>query len=436
MGLRPGAGNGERSGPGIGERERGQLLIQVPPRVLLGVAGGIAAYKAPEVLRRLREAGCEVRCALTSAAESFVAPLTLEVLSGHRVHRNEWLLPNGSGEELHVEAAKWARVLLFAPATARRLAGLAAGWAADFLDTVALVFRGPIVVAPAMHEAMWEHPAVRQHVDALERRGVTFVGPGRGALASGEVGWGRLAEPDDIVRAVLTVAAAGSEFAGVRALITAGPTREPIDPVRYLSNRSSGKMGFAIAGELAARGAEVVLVAGPVSLTTPPGVRRIDVETAEEMAARVREEAPRSQLCILSAAVSDFRASRVSETKIKRGAGPPQLELELNPDILASLSSLAPQAFRVGFAAEVGDFSSEARRKLQERDVHWMIANDVSRSDIGFESDANEVVVYRRRGEPIFFSRRSKHEVARGLVEALAEELRFHGITPTESSSA
>lgn len=364
---------------------------------------------------------------LTRAAESFVAPLALEVVSGHRVYRGEWLEPNGSGQELHVSLAQWADVLLVAPATARRLAGLSDGWSADLLDVLGLLVAGPVIVAPAMHENMWKHPATQAHVARLKERGVQFVGPSWGPLASGESGWGRLAPLEEIVAAVLR-AVRCRDLEGCRAVVTAGPTREPLDPVRYLSNRSSGKMGFAIAAELQSRGAEVVLIAGPVSLPTPPGVQRIDVETALEMAARVRETVPQADVCVMAAAISDFRAASVSPAKLKRSAGPPKVELVHNPDILASLSQWAPRAFRVGFAAEVGESSAEAYRKLAERNVDWIVANDVSRADIGFDSDDNEVIVYRREREPFKISKRSKPLVARALVDALAIELRERGI--------
>ncbi|MGH9381290.1 MAG: bifunctional phosphopantothenoylcysteine decarboxylase/phosphopantothenate--cysteine ligase CoaBC, partial [Thermoanaerobaculia bacterium] len=235
-----------------------------PRRVLLGVTGGIAASKAPALVRRLREAGCEVRCVLTRAGAAFVTPLTLEVLSGHPVYQEEYLSPGGGGEEVHVAAAAWADLLLIAPATAHTLARLALGLADDFLTTVALVFQGPVAIAPAMHSAMWEHDTVRRHVEQLSRRGVRWIGPVEGPLASGEVGLGRMAEPEEIVAAVI-VASDGGLWAGRAVVVAAGPTREPLDPVRFLSNHSSGRMGFALAEAAARRGARVRLVAGPVA---------------------------------------------------------------------------------------------------------------------------------------------------------------------------
>lgn len=390
--------------------------------MLLGVSGGIAAYKAPEIVRRLRDSGFEVRCALTRAAESFVSPLALEVVSGSRVHREEWLQANGSGEELHIAAATWADVLCVAPATAHVLGRLALGLADDFLTGTALAFRGPMVLAPAMHAAMWSHPAVRLRAEELRCRGAQLVGPVEGALASGEVGMGRMAEVQEIVAAVARALSPG-DLAGRIVLITAGPTQEPIDPVRYLGNRSSGKMGFALAAEAARRGARTLLVAGPVALPTPPGVERFDVSTALEMEAAVRRLAAEADLIVMAAAVADFRPAHARAVKIKKGEGVPALELVANPDILSQLPLWAPDALRVGFAAETGAFDSEAQRKLAAKGTHFLVANDVSRSDIGFGSDDNEVVVFRRDGVPIRFGRRPKSELARDLVDLLAQAL-------------
>lgn len=391
-------------------------------RVLLGITGGIAAYKTPELVRRLRERGLDVRCAVTRSAESFVSPLALEVVSGHGVHREEYLTPGAGGVEQHIEAAAWADLLLIAPATAHTLASLALGLADNFLLTTALAFRGPVLVAPALHSAMWEQPAVRARVDELAARGVERIGPVVGELASGEVGIGRMADVPEIVAAVERRLAPG-ELAGSTFLVTAGPTHEPIDPVRFLGNRSSGKMGFAIAAEAARRGARVRLVAGPVELPTPPGVERLDVRTAIEMSEAVRRLAPESDVVVMAAAVADFRPGRPATTKIKKGAGTPDLALVPNPDILASLPEVAPSALRVGFAAETGDPDGEARRKLETKGAHLLVANDVSRSDIGFGSDANEVTVHRLAGEPVFLGRRPKVELARDLVGLFAREL-------------
>ena len=391
-------------------------------RVLLGVSGGIAAYKAAELVRCLRARGHEVRCALTRSAGSFVTPLTLEVLSGHSVYQEEYLTATGSGEEAHLTAAAWAEVLCVAPATTHVIARLALGLADDFLTTTALAFTGPLVVAPAMHSAMWEKETTRQHVEALRRRGVRFEGPVEGPLASGEVGMGRMAEPEAIVQAVEDAAGAGP-LAGRTVLVTAGPTHEPVDAVRFLGNRSSGRMGFALAAEAARRGARVVLISGPVSLATPPGATRVDVVTAREMEQAVREHAPAADLIVMAAAVADFRPSRPAAGKIKRERGLPVLELEENPDILAGLRELAPGAVVAGFAAETEDLERNARAKLEQKKVDFLVANDVSRADIAFDRDENEVTVFCREGPPVFFPRRLKSELAASLFDLFAAKL-------------
>src|SRR4051812_29863026 len=346
-----------------------------PLRVLLGVSGGIAAYKSAELVRRLRARGHEVRCALTRSAVSFVAPLTLEVLSGRPVYQEEYLSAGTGGEEAHIAAAAWAEVLCVAPATAHVLARLALGLADDFLTTTALAFTGPVVVAPAMHSAMWEKPATQQHAGTLKGRGVWFAGPVEGPLASGEVGMGRMAEPETIVAAVEAAAGSGP-LAGRTVLVTAGPTHEPLDPVRFLGNRSSGKMGFALAAEAARRGARVVLVAGPVALASPPGVQRVDVVTALEMEKAVREQAPAADLIVMAAAVADFRPRQAASAKIKKEEGlPSTLELVENPDILAGLRTVAPRAGLVGFAAETGDLDRHARPNLGPKGADFLVAN-------------------------------------------------------------
>jgi phosphopantothenoylcysteine decarboxylase/phosphopantothenate--cysteine ligase len=394
-----------------------------PLRVLLGVSGGIAAYKSAELVRRFRSRGHEVRCALTRNAVSFVAPLSLEVLSGRPVYQEEYLASGGANsEEAHITAAAWAEVLCVAPATAHVLARLALGLADDFLTTTALAFTGPVVVAPAMHSAMWEKTATQRHTAALRGRGVWLAGPVVGSLASGEVGMGRMAEPEAIVEAVEAAAGLGP-LAGRTVLVTAGPTHEPIDPVRFLGNRSSGKMGFALAAEAARRGARVVLVAGPVALASPSGVQRFDVVTAREMERSVLEHAPAADLIVMAAAVADFRPRRVASGKIKKEDGLPVIELEENPDILAGLRAVAPRAVLVGFAAETEDLDRNARAKLERKGADFLVANDVSRQDIAFESGDNEVTVFRRQGEPVFLSRRPKSELAASLFDLFAATL-------------
>lgn len=392
-------------------------------RVLLGVSGGIAAYKSAELVRRLRGRGHEVRCALTRSAVSFVAPLTLEVLTGHAVYQEEYLTPTGSGEESHITAAAWGQVLCVAPATTNVLARLALGLGDDFLTTTALAFEGPVVVAPAMHSVMWGQEATRLHVEALKRRGVRFAGPVEGPLASGEVGMGRMAEPEEI--ALMVEAAAGmGPLAGRTVVVAAGPTHEPIDPVRFVGNRSSGRMGFALAAEAARRGARVVLVAGPVALVTPPGVERVDVVTAREMERAVHEHAREADLVVMAAAVADFRPRQAAANKIKKERGGlGVLEMEENPDILGGLRAVAPRAVLVGFAAETEDLERNARAKLERKDADFFVANDVSRPDIAFERAENEVTVFRREGPPVFLSRRPKSEIAASLFDLFTATL-------------
>jgi phosphopantothenoylcysteine decarboxylase/phosphopantothenate--cysteine ligase len=404
-------------------------------RVLLGVSGGIAAYKSAELVRRLRALGCEVRCALTASARSFVAPLTLEILSGRPVLGEEYLEATGSGVEGHIEAAAWADVLCVAPATAHVLARLALGLADDFLTTAALAFEGPLVLAPAMHTVMWAKPAVQEHAATLAARGARLVGPVEGPLASGEVGMGRMADPEAIADAVLAAGAAtlagkpmaqadpNEPLAGRRVLVTAGPTHEPLDPVRFLGNRSSGRMGFALAAEAARRGARVVLVAGPVELPTPAGVERIDVETAAEMEKAVARAAPAADLVVMAAAVADFRPRAAAPQKLKKERGIPALELEPTADILSGLRDLAPGAVLVGFAAETEDLEGNARGKLQRKRADFLVANDVSRPDIAFGAEANEVTVYRREGAPVFFPREEKGPLAGRLLDLFSTAL-------------
>ncbi len=400
-------------------------------RVLLGISGGIAAYKGAYLVRRLRERGIAVRCAPTRAAESFVSPLTLEVLSGERVYGRSYLSRDGGagGAELHVEAAQWADLLCVAPATANTLARLSLGLADDFLSTAALMFEGPVVVAPAMHDAMWRKPQVEARVDALSALGVEIVGPVEGALASGERGWGRMAEPEAILEVVCRklgvpetgVAPPAGPLAGWRVVVTAGPTHEAIDPVRFLGNRSSGRMGFALARQAALRGAQVTLVAGPVGRETPAGVRRIDVVSALEMRAALEEASSSADLIVMAAAVADYRPRKRADRKLKKsGADGLTLELEQNPDLLAGLASLAPQAMRVGFAAETERLEESARSKLEAKKARWIVANDVSRSDIGFDATDNEVVAFGRDGSRVRFPKQSKDELAGRLLELFA----------------
>ena len=394
-------------------------------RVLVAVGGGIAAYKAPELVRVLLRRGCLVRCALTPAGAAFVSPLVLESLTREPVRR-ELTDPGEERQIGHIELADWAELVLLAPATANRLAKLAGGIADDLVATLLLATRAPVLAAPAMNVNMWEHPATRANVERLRERGVEFVGPGSGELACGWQGAGRLEDTEAIAAEVDRLLAPQS-LAGTRVLVSAGGTREALDPVRALTNRSSGKMGFAVAAEAARRGAQTVLVAAPTWLATPPGVRRIDVESALEMREAVRAEFAASDVAILAAAVADFRPARASARKIKKEALDPgqglTLELVPNPDILAEVARERDHRIVVGFAAESHDLVEAARRKLLRKGCDLMVANDVTRSDAGFDVDANAVVFLAPDGDVEELPLLPKREVAARLLDRV-EKLR------------
>ncbi len=365
-----------------------------PRRILLAISGGIAAYKAPELLRALRKAGHEVRCALTPEAERFVSPLVLQSLSGRSVRR-DLFDPGEEGEIDHIGLADWAELVVVAPATANLMAKMAHGLADDLVSTLLLATRAPVLLAPAMNVNMWSHPATRTNGAILQSRGVDFVGPEAGELACGWEGLGRMSEPARIAEAVQARLTPKS-LAGERVLVTAGGTAEPIDRVRTITNRSSGKMGFAIAAEAARRGAEVVLVAGVTSLPTPLGVRRVDVGTALEMREAVLAEFEAASIVIKAAAVADYRPEAPSSRKLKKEDLPPSgrlsLELVQNPDILAEISRRKGSRIVVGFAAESHDVLAAAQRKLARKGCDLIVANDISRSDAGFEVDRNAVL--------------------------------------------
>jgi phosphopantothenoylcysteine decarboxylase/phosphopantothenate--cysteine ligase len=394
-------------------------------RVLIAVSGGIAAYKVPELVRSLRRAGHRVRCALTREAGQFVAPLALQTVSGEAV-RSQLFDPTEEGEIDHIALADWAEAVVVAPATAHLLARMAAGLADDLVTTLLLATRAPILAAPAMNVNMWRHAATQANVSLLRERGVRFVGPAAGELACGWEGEGRMAEPAEI-HGALELLLGPQTLLGERVVVTAGGTRERIDTVRALVNRSSGKMGFAIAEEAARRGAETVLIAGPTSLATPAGVRRVDVESALDMQAAVRAELPAARIVVMAAAVADFRPAQPSDRKIKKedlaeGAGL-TLELVANPDILREISAQRGGRVVVGFAAESHDVVEAARRKLARKGCDLIVANDVSRSDAGFESDRNAVWFVWPGGEVEELPLLAKAEVARRLLDRV-EKLR------------
>jgi phosphopantothenoylcysteine decarboxylase/phosphopantothenate--cysteine ligase len=394
---------------------------QHPKRVVLGVTGGIAAYKSPEIVRRLAERGAQVQVVMTRAARQFISPTALQAVSGRRVRTALW---DDEAEAAmgHIELARWADVVVVAPATAHFMAGLAGGFAGDLLSTLCLATEAPVVLVPAMNRAMWAHAAVQANAAVLEARGVRLLGPGSGAQACGEHGLGRMLEPDAIVAALTALGTAQPKpLQGIKAVITAGPTREPIDPVRYITNRSSGKMGFAIAAAARDAGAEVVLVSGPVSLPAPPGVRRIDVETAQQMFDAVHREIDDARLFIGCAAVSDYRPLSAAPEKIKRSSESMQLELVRSPDTLASVAALPKGPFTVGFAAETQHLVRYAREKLANKGLDMIAANLVG-PGCGFDRETNALKVFWRGGE-IEMGEGSKADLARRLVALIAEHM-------------
>jgi len=386
--------------------------------LVLGVTGSIAAYKAAYLLRELRRLGASVTVVMTPHARGFVAPLTFRTLSGRPV-LSDLFDPQEPAAVEHVALAERADLVLVAPATASALARAALGLADDFLGTLLLATRAPLLFAPAMDGEMWRNPTVQGHVATLRARGATVMEPGHGELASGLVGQGRFPEVADIVEAATRLVWTKRDLVGDHVLVTAGPTREPVDPVRYLSNRSSGRMGYALATMAARRGAQVTLVTGPTHLQPPYGVRVIPVETAEEMREAVRQAAGAATVVVKAAAVADYRATRPAAAKIRSGQARLTLDLTPNPDILAELGQARGARFLVGFAAETADVPAGARAKLEAKGVDLMVANDVSRPDIGFDADENEVVLLDRWGGVVEIPRRPKLEVADAILDRI-----------------
>ena len=393
------------------------------------ISGGIAAYKVPDLVRSLVRAGLAVRCVLTRSASQFVAPLALQTVSGHAV-RAELFDAEQEGEIDHIALADWADLVLVAPATADLLAKMSHGLADDLASTLLLATRAPLLVAPAMNVNMWRHPATEENVERLQARGVRFVGPEAGALACGWEGEGRLADLDGIVAAVDSMLGTRS-LADEQVVVTAGGTREAIDPVRVIANRSSGKMGYAVAAEAARRGARVILVSGPTALPAPAGVRRVSVETALEMRAAVQAELPACTIFVAAAAVADFRPVAPAADKIKKdslGDGNRLvLELERTPDILAEVGAATAREgsgrLVVGFAAESRELLPSARRKLDSKNCHLIVANDVTREGAGFDVDTNAVSFVGPGGDVEELPMMSKREVAERLLDRI-EKLR------------
>ncbi len=395
-------------------------------RILLCVGGGIAAYKSLELVRRLREAGAQVQVAMTAGAQQFVTPLSFQALSGQPTRTTLW--DDGAEQAMgHLELARWADRVVVAPATADLLARLAHGMADDLVATLCLATEAPLTLCPAMNHRMWRHPATQANVALLAQRGAQVLGPEDGPLAEGESGPGRLTEPDAIVAALAGATSPADPgdgpLAGLKVVVSAGPTYEDLDPVRYLGNRSSGKMGFAVAASAARRGAEVVLVAGPVSLPTPPGVRRVDVRSAAQMREAVFAAFP-ADLYIGAAAVADYTPREPAANKIKKSSESLALDLVRTPDILAEVAAQTAHGLKlvVGFAAETEKVAEYARGKLAAKRLDMIVANRVGIADGGFESDTNAMTAYWKDGERAFASA-PKTRLADALVDLIAERL-------------
>jgi phosphopantothenoylcysteine decarboxylase/phosphopantothenate--cysteine ligase len=386
--------------------------------IILGVSGSIAAYKAVHLLRELVRLGTGVTVVMTKNATNFVGPLTFSTLSGRPVMTDLFDPQTGEAVE-HVALAEKSHAFVVAPATANVLAKAAHGIADDALTTMLLATRAPVLMAPAMDGGMWSHPAVAANVQILRARGVTVMEPEAGPLASGRSGTGRLPEIEAILEAIHRLLVTKKDLAGERVLITAGPTREPIDPVRYLSNRSSGKMGYALATAALRRGADVVLISGPSALTPPPLAAFVPVQTAEEMREAVLQHLPSATIVVMAAAVADYRPKAPSGVKMRSKQERLAIELVPNPDILKEIAGLRPDAFIVGFAAETHDVLSSARTKLESKKIDLLVVNDVSRSGIGFETDDNQVVLLDRWGGISEPPRMAKLQVADAIYDRL-----------------
>src|SRR6201985_2668688 len=387
-------------------------------RVLLGVTGGIAAYKSPDLVRRLRERGAEVQVVMTAGAREFVTATTFQAVSGRPGRPDLWDAAAGAAMG-HIELARWAEVVLIAPATADFLARLAAGQADVLLTTLCVATEAPVAVAPAMNHIMWANAATQANVGTLRQRGIQIFGPGSGDPACGEVGEGRMLEPLELVDRIAALPNGTGPLVGRRVLISAGPTRERIDPVRFISNRSSGKMGFAVAQAAREAGAEVVLVSGPVSLPTPAGVRRIDVESAAEMLNAVLGEVDGADIFISTAAVADYRPAVAAEQKIKKTTDHMDLSMERTPDVLATVAARPNRPFVVGFAAETEAVEQHARGKLLKKNLDMIAANEVGH-DKAFDCEDNALIVLWRSGRREL-PRASKLALARQLVALIAE---------------
>jgi len=386
--------------------------------ILLGVTGGIAAYKSADLVRRLIERGAQVQVVMTASAREFIGATTFQALSGRAVRESLWD-PAAEAAMGHIELARWADIVLIAPASADFIARLAGGRADDLLSTLCLATAAPLVLAPAMNQQMWANAATQANVATLTQRGVRLLGPGVGEQACGELGPGRMLEPSQIADLIEPLWANTGPFTGKRVLVTAGPTREAIDPVRFVSNRSSGKMGYAVAQAMRAAGAEVVLVSGPVSLAPPPGVRCVSVESAAQMLEAVERELPGTHVLVATAAVADYRPVSVADRKIKKRTEQLTLELTRTTDILATVAARSQRPFVVGFAAETDSVEQHALEKLQRKNLDMIAANEVGTS-MAFDCEDNALLVLWRGGGRAELKRAPKLELATGLVALIA----------------
>jgi phosphopantothenoylcysteine decarboxylase / phosphopantothenate---cysteine ligase len=391
-------------------------------RITLGVTGGVAAYKSAELVRRLQQEGHTVQVVMTRAAREFITPLTFAALSGQKVIADLFGSAASGDANLesaieHIAVAQRTDLLLVAPATADMLAKFAHGIADDFLSALYLASTAPVVVAPAMNVNMWQHPATQENISTLRTRGVRIVEPAEGYLACGMTGPGRLAGQEEIIKAVQEILATQQDLSGETVLVTAGPTREDIDPVRFLSNRSSGKMGYALAQAAAERGAKVILVSGPTSLDAPANVQRDNVRTAQEMLQAVQSYFDNASIAVFAAAVADFRPAEPSSSKIKRGKDAITIRLEPNPDILSTVASKKGERLVIGFAAETDHVAGNARKKLTQKNADIIVANDVTAEGAGFDHDTNIVTIFSRDGRHLQLPRMSKSEVAQRILD-------------------
>ncbi|MGI8826081.1 MAG: bifunctional phosphopantothenoylcysteine decarboxylase/phosphopantothenate--cysteine ligase CoaBC [Chloroflexota bacterium] len=405
-----------------------EIAITNHPHVVLGVTGSIAAFKAATLAGELVAHGFDVRAVLTETATRFVTPLTFEALTGNQAATGQWDEPGRGSRMIHIELGTWADVVAVVPATATTIARLSLGLADDLLGALILSTPAPLIVAPAMETGMWSHPATQEHVKTLRARGVRIVGPSEGRLASGTHGEGRMSEPAAILEAIRQTARRRSSLHGLRALVTAGPTHEPIDPVRYIGNRSSGKMGYALAQEALDRGAEVVLIAGPTALASPPGAEVVTIETTRDMQAAVLERAGASDIVIMAAAVADFSPACVLPSKLKRDAGF-QLTMQPTKDIARAASEAAPDALHIGFALETEDLLNAARLKLRRKGQALVVANAVSDGHGPFGSDVNHVLLVHE-GDVVELPEMSKVNVAAAVWDDIERLLAARGKLP------